>query len=220
MKVIIAGGGVVGSFLAHILGEKHEVTVIESSEEKFGILSAAHIGVKAICEDACEPWVLEYAGIADADLILAVTGDDEDNLVIAGLAKYEYDSPKVIARVNNPRNRWLFTRSWGVDVEVSTPDIIAKIIEEETTLGEVVTLMKLQASDVSLVEITLTADSDSLGKPLADLPLPPDTLIVTVVRENAMTIPRAETVLQPDDKVLAITSIDNQKSLEAIFGHH
>jgi trk system potassium uptake protein TrkA len=80
--------------------------------------------------------------------------------------------------------------------------------------------MKLQASDVSLVEITLTADSDALGKPLAALPLPPDTLIVTVVRENAMTIPRAETVLQPDDKVLAITNVDNQKALEAIFGHH
>ena len=220
MKVIIAGGGVVGSFLAQILREKHEVTVIESSEEKCGVLSAAHMGVPAICEDACAPWVLEYAGIADADLVLAVTGDDEDNLVISCLAKYEYDAPKVIARVNNPRNRWLFTRSWGVDVEVSTPDIIAKIIEEETTLGEVVTLMKLQASDVSLVEITLTADSDALLKPLADLPLPPDTLIVTVVRENAMTIPRAETVLQPDDKVLAITSVDNQKVLEAILGHH
>ncbi|MBK5092673.1 MAG: TrkA family potassium uptake protein [Actinobacteria bacterium] len=220
MRVIIAGGGVVGSFLAQVLHEKFEVTIIDSSKEKCDVLSASLKGAKVICEDACEPWVLEYAGIADADLVLAVTGDDEDNLVISCLAKYEYDAPKVIARVNNPRNRWLFTRSWGVDVEVSTPDIIAKIIEEETTLGEVVTLMKLQASDVSLVEITLTPDSDALGKPLANLALPLDTLIVTVVRENAMTIPRAETVLQPDDRVLAITNVDNQKALEAILGHH
>jgi trk system potassium uptake protein TrkA len=220
MKVIIAGGGVVGSFLAQILGEKNEITVIEKSDEKYAVLSAQLGSARIVCEDACEPWVLEFAGVKNADLVLAVTGDDEDNLVISYLAKYEYDAPKVIARVNNPRNRWLFARSWGVDVEVCTSDIIAKIVEEETTLGEVVTVMKLQASDVSLVEITLPDDAEALGKPISELSLPPETLIVSIVRGDAMMIPKADTSLQQKDKVLAITSIENKEQLESLLGHH
>lgn len=219
MRVIIAGGGVVGAFLARILHEKNEVTVIEQREDRCAVLSSEKGMIRTICEDACEPWVLEFAGIKEADLMLVVTGDDEDNLVVSYLSKFEYDVPKVIGRVNNPKNRWLFNRSWGVDVEVSTPDIIAKIIEEETTLGEVVTVMKLQASDVSLVEITLPDDASALGKPLSELAMPQDTLIVTVVREDAMMIPKADTVLRAGDKVLAVTHADNQKELEAMLGH-
>ena len=219
MRVIIAGGGVVGSFLARILHEKNEVTVIDQNKEKCALISTEKGMVKTICEDACEPWVLEFAGIENADLMVAVTGDDEDNLVISYLSKYEYDVPKVISRVNNPKNRWLFTPSWGVDVEVSTPDIIAKIIEEETTLGEVVTVMKLQASDVSLVEITLPDDASALGKPLSELTMPPETLIVTVVREDAMMVPKADTVLRAGDKVLAVTNIQNKEILESMLGH-
>ena len=219
MRVIIAGGGVVGSFLASILHEKHEVTVIDQNKEKCALLSTEKGSIRAICEDACEPWVLEFAGVDDADLVVAVTGDDEDNLVISYLSKFEYDVPKVIGRVNNPKNRWLFTPSWGVDVEVSTSDVIAKIIEEETTLGEVVTVMKLQASDVSLVEITLPDDASALGKPLSDLAMPPETLIVTVVREDAMMIPKADTVLREGDKVLAVTNIQNKEALETMLGH-
>ena len=169
--------------------------------------------------DGCEPWVLEMAGVAKTDLVLAVTGDDEDNLVVSYLSKFEYDVPKVIARVNNPLNRWLFTRSWGVDVEVSTPDVIARIIEEETTLGEVVTVMKLQASDIGLVEITLPDDAEALGKSLAELELPPETLIVTVVRSDGMMIPKADTILQPNDRVLAITNVHHQDALKRVLGH-
>jgi trk system potassium uptake protein TrkA len=220
MRVIIAGGGVVGAFLAQILHEKNEVAVIDHREDRCALLSSEKGAIKAICEDACEPWVLEFAGIKEADLVLAVTGDDEDNLVISYLAKFEYDVPKVIGRVNNPKNRWLFTRSWGVDVEVSTPDIIAKIIEEETTLGEVVTVMKLQSSDVSLVEITLPEEASALGRPLSELDMPGDTLVVTVVREDAMMIPKADTVLRAGDKVLAVTHVDNQEELEEMLGHH
>ena len=219
MRVIIAGGGVVGSFLAGILHEKNDVTVIDQNKGKCAVLSAKLSGVTNICEDACEPWVLEMAGISEADLMVAVTGDDEDNLVISYLSKFEYDVPKVIGRVNNPKNRWLFTRSWGVDVEVSTPDIIAKIIEEETTLGEVVTVMKLQSSDVSLVEITLPGDAAALGKSLAELELPSDTLVVTVVRDDAMMIPQADTVLRAGDRVLAVTGVQNQEALKALLGH-
>ncbi len=142
MKTMIIGGGIVGTFLAQILSGKNETVVIDKNADRCALLEELLPGVKVFNEDGCEPWVLEYTGITGAELVLAVTGDDEDNLVISYLAKFEYDAPKVIARVNNPKNRWLFNRSWGVDVEVSTPDIIAKIIEEEITLGEAVTLIE------------------------------------------------------------------------------
>jgi len=219
MRVVIVGGGIVGSFLANILREKSEVALIEQNLARAAVLENELHNVRVIGEDGCEPWVLELAGVKTAGMVLAVTGDDEDNLVISYLSKFEYDVPQVISRVNNPVNRWLFTRSWGVDVEVSTPDIIAKIIEEETTLGEVVTVMKLQSSEVGLIEITLPKDAMALGKKLADLELPPETLIVTVVREDAMMIPKADTMLLEGDKVLAITNVNNRNALECLLGH-
>jgi trk system potassium uptake protein TrkA len=219
MKVLIAGGGKVGSFLASILAKNNEVVMVDKATDKCALLRTELGNVPVICEDACEPWVLEMGKISEKDLVLAVTGDDEDNLVISFLAKFEYDVPKVIARVNNPLNRWLFTKNWGVDVEVSAPDIIARIIEEETTLGEVVTLMKLQASDVGLIEITIPGDSLVLNQTLADLKLPPDTLIVTVVRGEAMMIPSADTTLMANDRVLAITRAEGDKQLQQLLGH-
>lgn len=218
MRVLVAGGGVVGSFLARILQEKNEVTVIDKSTDKCALLTAEKGAIRTVCEDACEPWVLEFAGVADADLVVAVTGDDEDNLVISYLSKFEYDVPRVIGRVNDPRNRWLFTKSWGVDVEVSSPDIIASIIEEETTLGEVVTVMKLQAGDIGLVEITLPPDAAALGKTLAELVMPPETLLVSVVRDDAMMIPKADTVLRAGDKVLAMTGFTHRDALKELLG--
>lgn len=219
MKTLIIGGGIVGTFLAQILSEKNETAVIDKDPDRCADLAELLPGIKVFNEDGCEPWVLEYAGIADTELVLAVTGDDEDNLVISYLSKFEYDAPKVIARVNNPKNRWLFNNGWGVDVEVSTPDIIAKIIEEEITLGEVVTLIKLQASDIGLVEITVPPDCMILSVPLAEVELPPETLLVTVVRGEAMMIPRADTTLRPGDKVLAITNLQYRDKLTALLGH-
>jgi len=218
MRVIIVGGGIVGAFLAEMLQEKNDVTVIEQNPERYEWLKANLKNINAIAEDGCEPWVLEFAGIMEADLALAVTGDDEDNLVVSYLAKNEYDVPKVIARVNNPKNRWLFSRQWGVDVEVSTADVISHIVEEEISLGEVVTVMKLKSGDIGMVEITLPEDSQALGETLAELELPVDTLIVTVIREDAMLIPKADTVLKPMDRVLAITNVHNQESLENMLG--
>ena len=219
MKVVIIGGGLVGAFLAQIISEKNEVTIVEKDPERYAVLEEMVKSARIMCEDGCEPWVLEYAGVKEADLIIAVTGDDEDNLVVSYLSKFEYDVPKVIGRVNNPKNRWLFMKDWGVDVEVSTSDIIAKIIEEEVTIGEVVTVMKLQSSDIGLVEITLPDDSPALNKSIAELQLPPETLLVTVVRQDAMLIPRADTVLGSGDKVLAITNVQNKEALAGLLGH-
>jgi len=216
---LIVGGGMVGSFLANVLSEKNQVTVVEKEPERIDPLVKSLKTVRIVNEDGCEPWVLEYAGVADSDIVLAVTGDDEDNLVISYLCKFEYEVPRVIARVNNPKNRWLYGKEFGVDVEVSTPDIIATIVEEETTLGEMITVMKLKSGDIGLVEITIPSDSRAVEKSLAELELPPDTLIVTVVREDAMRIPTADTVLKEGDKVLALTSVKNKEALESLLGH-
>lgn len=218
MRVIIVGGGKVGNYLAEMLSEKHDVTVIEQSLDKSNDLEKSLANVNIINGDGCEPLVLEGAGLSVTNLVLAVTGDDEDNLVVSYLSKFIYEVPKVVARVNNPKNRWLFTRSWGVDVGVSSPDIIARIIDEEVTLGEVITVMKLRASDVGLVEITLPGDARAVGKRLSELDLPPETVIVTVVREEAMMIPAADTLLQENDRVMAVTNVNNQRALEEILG--
>jgi trk/ktr system potassium uptake protein len=219
MNILIIGGGIVGSFLANVLSEKNQVTLVEKEPERLDPLLKNLKSVKIINEDGCEPWVLEYAGVAEADIVLSVTGDDEDNLVVSYLSKYEYEVPRVIARVNNPKNRWLYRKDFGVDVEVSASDIIATIVEEETTLGEVITVMKLRSGDIGMVEITVPGDSRAVDKSLADLELPPETLIVTVVREDAMRIPSADTVLQEGDKILALTSILNKEALEGLLGH-
>ncbi len=219
MKALIVGGGMVGSFLANVLAEKNQVTLVEKEPEKIASLSERHKSTRIVNEDGCEPWVLEFAGINDADIVLAVTGDDEDNLVVSYLAKFEYEVPRIIARVNNPRNRWLYNKEFGVDVEVSAPDIIAAIALEETSLGEMITVMKLQSGDIALVEITVPEDSRAVSHSLSELELPPETLIVTVVREDAMRIPTADMVLQKGDKVLAITSMNNKAALEALLGH-
>jgi trk system potassium uptake protein TrkA len=218
MRVIIVGGGKVGSYLAEMLNDKHDVTVIEQSVNKSHELEKSLVDVNIINGDGCEPLVLEGAGLSVIDLVLAVTGDDEDNLVVSYLSKFAYEVPKVVARVNNPKNRWLFTRSWGVDIGVSSPDIIARIIDEEVTLGEVITVMKLRASDIGLVEITLPGDARAVGETLSQLDLPPETVIVALVREDAMLIPAADTLLQENDRVLAITNVNNQGALEEVLG--
>lgn len=219
MKILMAGAGAVGNYLAEVLGKNHQVTLIEKRKDRCEYIAGLHPNVRMMCEDACEPWVLEEAGVADSDLVVTVTGDDEDNLVISYLSRFEYDVPLVIARVNNPKNRWLFTRDWGVDIEVSVPDMIAAIIEEETSLGEVVTLLKLQASDVDLVEINIPEDSPAVGKTIAELKTPADSLIVTIIRKGSLRIPRGETVIQPDDKVMALASPDRLDDIQRVLGH-
>lgn len=209
----------VGSFLADVLSKKNQVTLVEKEPDRIASLAERHRSARIVNEDGCEPWVLEFAGINDSDIVLAVTGDDEDNLVVSYLAKFEYEVPRIIARVNNPKNRWLYNREFGVDVEVSAPDIIATIVEEETSLGEMITVMKLQTGDIGLVEITVPGDSRAVNHALSELELPPETLIVTVVREDVMRIPAADTVLQKGDKVMAITSMTNKAALEALLGH-
>ena len=208
MKVAIAGAGNVGQFIAaDLLPFGHHVIMLEKDP---AVVEAARVGALEDAEwftvDACEVLSLEFSGMRYADVVVAATGDDEDNLVISLLAKQEFAVPRVVARVNNPKNHGLFTEAWGVDVAVSTPHILRSLVEEAVTVGNMVRLMQFEQGHVSLHEVTLAEGSPSIGRTLLDLALPVDAAVVAVVREGHVVRPREDTVLAVGDEVLAIAS--------------
>ena len=192
---------------------------MEQKPEVFAKL-VREVAARSFQADGCDPEQLERVGIGQADLVVAMTGDDEDNLVVSWLAKYVYNIKRVIARVNNPGNRWLFTADWGVDAAVSAVHIISKLIEEEATLGEIVTLLKLGEGDVSLVELTIAPESDAIGKAISELNLPKNTVLVTILRRGLVLIPAADTILEIADEVLAVTSPESERALVTAVGGH
>ena len=209
MRAIIAGGGNVGRHLAFDLVERgHEVTLIEQDPQV--------LNVELVLGDACELWVLERATIQSADVMVAATGDDEDNLVISLLAKQEYSVPRVLARVNHPKNEWLFTDQWGVDGAVSPPHILTSLVEEAITVGDLVRLLPLERGRVGLVELTLPEDSPNAGHPIYELRLPPDTAIVAILREGHTVIPQPETVLAGSDEIIALTAPEAEDQLRQV----
>src|SRR5712691_5077873 len=215
MKVVVAGAGNVGRHLATDLAERgHEVTLIE--QDKATLTRAkAEIpeSVTTLLGDACEPYVLEEAKLGQADVIVAATGDDEDNLVVSLLAKQEFAVPRVVARVNHPMNEWMFTEQWGVDAAVSPPHILTALVEEAVTVGDVVRLLKLERGRVSLVELVLRPDSKAAGRPIYELRLPVDSSIVGIIRDGHVVIPQLETVLSPGDELIAIATPEAEADL-------
>jgi trk system potassium uptake protein TrkA len=208
VKVAIAGAGNVGQFIAaDLLPFGHQVIMLEKDP---AVVEAARNNGLDKAEwfmvDACEVLSLEFAGLRYADVVVAATGDDEDNLVISLLAKQEFAVPRVVARVNNPKNHGLFTENWGVDVAVSTPHILRSLVEEAVTVGSMVRLMQFEQGHVSLLEVTLAEGSPSIGRTIVDLSLPVDAAVVAVVREGHVVRPREDTVLAVGDEVLAIAS--------------
>ena len=216
MRVVITGAGAVGRHLAADLAERgHDITVIEQKPETVQTAREWAPDVDILLGDACEPWVLEKADLRSADVVVAVTGDDEDNLVTALLAKQEFGVPKVLARVNHPGNEWLFTEQWGVDAAVSPPHLLTALVEEEVTVGDLVRLLPLERGGISIVELTIPGDSGAAGRPLYELRLPPDTTIVAIIREDHVVIPQPETVLAAGDEVVALSAPDAEGALRA-----
>jgi trk system potassium uptake protein TrkA len=218
VKVLIAGGGNVGRHLSTDLAERgHAVTLIEQDA---AVIEKARpdIGdtVTIVYGDACEPWVLEGAECAQADVVVAATGDDEDNLVVSLLAKQEYAVPRVVARVNHPKNEWLFTETWGVDAAVSPPHVLTALVEEAVTVGDLVRLMRLEGGQVSLVELTLSPDSPISGKALYELRLPADSAIVAIIRQGHVVIPQPETQLMAGDEIMALSSVESEPMLKQV----
>ena len=172
MNAVIVGGGKVGSHLASTLAkEGHNVSLVEVDPDRCEMLEGVMEGVKVVCGDGDEPYILEDADIRNADAVVAATGHDEDNLVVCLLSKLEYSIPMTIARINNPANAWLFTGRFGVDVPVSNTAIMADVLKK-VSLGDIVTLLRLNAENMAIDELVLPEDSPAVGKRLADLSLP------------------------------------------------
>ncbi len=172
MNVLIVGAGKSGVYLAEKLRANHKVTLIEVRPDRVDYVASRLPGCRVLRGDGCEPAVLDRAGVGSADLVAALTGDDEDNLVVSFLSKNTYFVPLVFARTNHPKNEWMFTKMWGVDVAVSTAAVIYSLIEKEVSLGDVVALMRLSTEDMVIDEVTLPADAEACGKTLAELHLP------------------------------------------------
>ena len=216
MKVVIAGAGNVGTYLAADLHEAgHEVLLIEMDAAVAA--RGAALGVEWLVRDACEVSALDTAGLATADVVVAATGDDEDNLVISLLAKQEFAVPRVVAHVNHPKNHWLFNQAWGVDVAVSTPHLLAALVEEAVSVGSLVRLMQLESSGARLVEVTLAPGSPAAGTELARLGMPREATVVAVVRRAHVVVPRGDTVLEPGDEVLVLVSADSEDAVRSLL---
>lgn len=208
MRILIIGAGKAGEFLAAQLHEMHEVTVIEARKQRVERVKA-HVPEADVFEgDACEPEVLEAAGIANVDLVAAVTGHDEDNLVIAMLAKH-YGVETVCARVNHPANEWLFDAEWGVDIAVSSPAVLYGLIEKQVGIGDLITLLRLQADGVTIEELTLPEGASSVGHKLQDVPLPPNVTVMAILaKDGYVQAARGNTLLVAGDQLLLLVEGD------------
>jgi trk system potassium uptake protein TrkA len=214
MRVVISGAGAVGRHLASDLAKRgHSVTLIEQDPDVLETAKEWAPDVDHLLGDACEPWVLEKADLKSADVVVAATGDDEDNLVTSLLAKQEHGVPRILARVNHPDNEWLFSEQWGVDTPVSPPHILTAMVEEEVTVGDLVRLLPLERGRISIVEMTVPGDSPTAGRPLYELRLPPDAAIVAIIREGHVVIPQPETLITDGDEVIALTVPESEIAL-------
>jgi trk system potassium uptake protein TrkA len=217
VKVAIAGAGNVGTFIAADLRQAgHDVLLIEKDIALVGRLQPG-LDVEWFIGDACEVNSLHAAGVANVDVMVAATGDDEDNLVVSLLAKQEFAVPRVVARVNHPKNYWLFNDTWGVDVSVSTPHLLTALVEEAVSVGSLVRLLQFEGGEARLVEVTLAEDSPADGKVIADLGVPRDATIVALVRQGHVVVPRGDTVVEAGDEVLALVTPDSEDGLKAIL---
>jgi trk system potassium uptake protein TrkA len=211
MNVVIVGGGNVGYYLAEKLSENHYVVLIEK-EQKLSEKIASKINCLVINGDGCDPEVLKSAGIKKADCLAAVTGNDEDNLVICQIAKEIFNVKRVVARVNNPKNEKTFYQL-GVDVAVSGTSLIAKIIEEEVNWEDFTTLFTFKKGRLSILRIDLPENAPIINKKLNEIQLPEDSVIVAVMRGDDLFIPRTDFVFKEEDEIIAITKVENEASL-------
>lgn len=220
MNVLIVGAGKSGTFLAEKLRGNHEITLVEVRPERAEYVAARMSDIRVVRGDGCEPSVLDRAGVAQADLVAALTGDDEDNLVVSFLSKTTHQVPMVFARTNHPKNEWMFTNTWGVDVAVSTAAVIYSLIEKEVSLGDVITLMGLSAENMVIDELTLPADATAAGKRISELALPNCAHIMAIISAGEVVVPRGDTVLKAGDEVLILSSCGEEESLRTTFGVH
>ena len=218
MRVAIAGAGAVGRSIAGELVEnEHQVMLIE--RELSNIEPEAVEAAEWVHADACELASLEEAGLEDCDVVIAATGDDKVNLVVSLLAKTEFAVRRVVARVNDPRNEWLFDDSWGVDVAVSTPRLLAALVEEAVAVGDLVRLMTLRQGQANLVEVTLPADTPLAGAPVRGAEAARDSALVAILRGGRVIVPQADDALEAGDELLFVATQAVEEDIRAALGH-
>jgi trk system potassium uptake protein TrkA len=219
MRVAIAGAGNVGRSIAtELLANGHEVLLIDKDPR--AIKAASVPDAEWLLQDACELSALEEAALDRCQVIIAATGDDKANLVVSLLARTEFGVPRTVARVNHPKNEWLFTESWGVDVAVSTPRIMSALVEEAVSVGDLVRLFTFRQGEANLVELTLPDDSPIVGTRVGDAPWPVDTTLVAVIRDGHVHTPRMDLPLEAHDELLLVAAPEREAALETLLSPH
>ena len=212
MRIAIAGAGAVGRSIAgELLENGHEVLLIDNSPKAIKVDSVPR--AEWLLADACEISSLDDAALQRCQVVIAATGDDKANLVVALLAKTEYGVPRVVARVNDPDNEWLYNESWGVDVAVSTPRLLSALVEEAVSVGDLVRLMTFGQSEASLVELTMPDDAPLVGQRVGAIEWPTDTSLVAILREGRVLVPQPDDPLQAGDELFFVTSEDVEEAL-------
>ena len=217
MRVAIAGAGAVGRSIAlELVDNNHQVMLIE--RELSNIDPESVEAAEWVHADACELASLEEAGLETCDVVIAATGDDKVNLVVSLLAKTEFAVRRVVARVNDPTNEWLFGQNWGVDVAVSTPRLLAALVEEVVAVGDLVRLMTFRQGQANLVEVTLPEDTPLAGQAVGGLKLPADSALVVVLRGGRVIVPQADDALEPGDELLFVATAAVEDEIHAALG--
>jgi trk system potassium uptake protein TrkA len=218
MRVAIAGAGAVGrSIAAELIAADHQVMLIEREGRQF----EPHAVEQAewVLADACELSSLEEAGLHTCDVVIAASGDDKVNLVVSLLAKTVFAVRRVVARVNDPANEWLFNEAWGVDVAVSTPRMLAAMVEEAVSVGDLVRLLTLRQGQANLVEMTLPEDTPLAGRAVRDVQIPRDAALVTVLRGGRVIVPQPDDPLEAGDELLFVASADVEDEIRKALGY-
>jgi trk system potassium uptake protein TrkA len=217
MRVAIAGAGAVGRSIAQeLVAGGHQVMLIERDRAQFEPQTVEQ--AEWVHADACELASLEEASMQLCDVVIAATGDDKVNLVVSLLAKTEFAVRRVVARVNDPRNEWLFTEAWGVDVAVSTPRIMAAMVEEAVSVGDLVRLLTLRQGQANLVEVTLPEDTPLSGRAVRELALPTDAALVTVLRGGRVIVPQPDDSLEAGDELLFVAAAAVEEDIRSALG--
>jgi trk system potassium uptake protein TrkA len=216
MRVAIAGAGAVGrSIAAELVENGHQVLLIENDSRAIDV--DAIPGAQWILADACEITSLDEIGIDQCQVAVAATGDDKVNLVVSLIAKTEYGVPRVVARVNDPINEWLFDESWGVDVAVSTPRLLSALVEEAVSVGDLVRVMTFQQGEANLVEWTLASNSQYIGHRVGSVPWPVDTALVVILRDGRVLVPTPDDPLEAGDELLFVAAPSVEPELTALL---
>lgn len=216
MRIAIAGAGAVGRSIAgELLVNGHEVLLIDKTPRAIKVEAVPR--AEWLLADACEISSLDDAGIQRCNVVIAATGDDKANLVVSLLAKTEYGVPRVVARVNDPRNEWLFNEAWGVDVAVSTPRLMSALVEEAVSVGELVRLMRFSQGDANLVELTLPPEAALAGARAGDVAWPQNTALVTIIRGGDVIAPKPDDVLEAGDELLFVAATEREERLEEML---